>query len=112
MAIQRRRLLGAQEPLVPSPALWPAPQSVELSDSALRVLNRKVFELISAGADDECDVLEKALQRYRRLLFATSAPEEVGEVAGPQLTVLYRLVVRVKQGQQCRYPQAGSDESC
>ncbi|XP_077507693.1 beta-hexosaminidase subunit beta-like [Amblyomma americanum] len=100
-----------EEPLAPSPALWPAPQSVELSDSALRVLNRKAFELISAGADDECDVLEKALQRYRRLLFATSAPEEVGEVAGPQLTLLYRLAVRVKHGQQCRYPQAGSDES-
>lgn len=96
-----------QEGLDALPSLWPAPQRINVSASATRVIDYEHFRITSYA---DCDVVSSAMARYRRLLAlqSTGAGERVTEL--PLLTRL-RVVVKRYHGSYCGYPPPKADES-
>lgn len=91
---------------------WPAPQLWQTSPLQ-RTLDPATFSLSSAAAES-CDVVAKALLRYRKLAFLKEVAhkgEQRPEVDLETLPALRVDVARYQGQEHCGYPQHKEDES-
>lgn len=91
---------------------WPAPQMWQTSPMQ-RTLDPDTFSLSSAAAES-CDVVAKALARYRKLAFLKEVACKAAQGPGAELEALPALrvdVARYRGPEHCGYPQHKEDES-
>ncbi|XP_064478689.1 beta-hexosaminidase subunit beta-like isoform X3 [Ornithodoros turicata] len=85
---------------------WPAPQNWNTSNRQL-ILDPDTFYVTSNA--DTCDVIAKAMGRYRNIIFLNSKPICKEDVRSP-LPGLHVVVDRFKD-EHCQYPRHGQNET-
>ncbi|XP_077987384.1 beta-hexosaminidase subunit alpha-like [Glandiceps talaboti] len=84
---------------------WPLPQSLIVNTNLVYVLRQSRFEFVAVGIT--CDLLDKAFQRYRDIIF-----DEEESIVGIENNLLRQLEVEVTGTKGCeKYPGHESIES-